>query len=182
MSECRTSVGHGLRGPGYQLQVERLGCNYAIIRRAPQQQVRAYKAICATFLGWTSPSKSKSHRPAAAFRVPCSAFLGLGRARELGIDMTVFPESTVCHTSLAFTEEFKKILVRMDYWLEECHTVARAVGQDEHNFADSFLIEKILEVFLADRAAEVKKHSSVYRRSLKALVAATYRKLSQKHE
>lgn len=176
MSECWASVGHGLRGPGYQLQVERLGCNYAIIRRAPQQQVRAYKAICATFLGWTSPSKSKSQRPAAAFRVPFSAFLALGRARELGIDITVFPESTVYHTSLAFTEKSKKTLVRMDYWLEECHTVARAVSQEEHNLADSIPIEKDLEVFSADRAAEVKKHFSVYRTTLKGLLAATDRK------
>lgn len=30
MSECWASSGHGLRGPGYQLQVEGLSCNYVV--------------------------------------------------------------------------------------------------------------------------------------------------------
>lgn len=30
MSECWASAGHGLRGPGYQLQVEGLSCNYVV--------------------------------------------------------------------------------------------------------------------------------------------------------
>lgn len=30
MSECLASAGHGLRGPGYQLQVEGLSCNYVV--------------------------------------------------------------------------------------------------------------------------------------------------------
>lgn len=30
MSECWASSGHGLKGPGYQLQVEGLSCNYVV--------------------------------------------------------------------------------------------------------------------------------------------------------